>query len=534
MRKIVAWWTGMSRRGAVVTSLVLALICVTTGVAGRQIAVADPAQPVGRPVDAATAQTISLAALSCPALSGPRLAAQLMANSGFEPAAAGGVAAMPAAAFGTWAPWPRAEARDLTASVHALAHHMCDLVGQARVAGIEGDRWRVALAAYHSGIDAVRAAGGVPARATEYVRRVAGYVPWYADQTVFGGTRAPATQGVAPVGNAPGQLTRSPIAVPAEHLPAVRAAGSICKQVTPAQVAAQLMTASAFDPNLRSADGRMGIAQFRADLWSTYAPAGSSPWEPQAAIATLGRTMCALVKTFTPMGGASHRHALAAFRVGPDAVRAAGGVPPVPAAVEFADRTTALTDFYSALGRTAPTASPSPSPSPTPKATPSPTPERTPAPARPSPTPTPSRAAPTTYKFINGHSQKAMTVPGGSKAANEILVQQSASGDAGQRWLLVGDRDGTVRIKSAYNGLVLSPLDGSTKPYAFVAQVPDTSTPATRWRLKPAGNGQYHLQNVGSGLLLALQYMVTTDGMRLFQHADNGTADHLWRLTPVR
>jgi len=35
-----------------------------------------------------------------------------------------------------------------------------------------------------------------------------------------------------------------------------------------------------------------------------------------------------------------------------------------------------------------------------------------------------------------------------------------------------------------------------------------------------------------SGLLLALQYMVDDD-MRVLQHDDNGTADHLWQIKPV-
>ncbi|MDQ7905726.1 RICIN domain-containing protein [Phytohabitans sp. ZYX-F-186] len=518
-RALVAWWKGMSRRGAAVTSLVLALVCVLTGVAGRELALADPARTAGRPIDAAMAQTLSLAALSCPALSGPRLAGQVMANSGFEPGAAG-VAALPAETFKTWAPWPRAEPRDTAASVHALAHHMCDLVGQVRQAGVGGDRWRAALAAYRSGTDAVKAAAGVPAGAARYVDLVAGYTAWYADQAVFGGAAVASAAAPAP-----------PEAVPAQYLPAVRAAGSVCAPVTPARIAAQLMAASGFDPNLRSADGAMGIAQFRTDAWAEYAPPAGSPWDPVAAVGVLGYAMCDLVATFAPMGGDSYRYALAAFRLGADAVRAAGGVPPVPPAVAFVDRATALVDFYAGVGRAAPAASPSPSP--TPSASPR-SPKPTAPPARPSRTSSPSPAGPTRYKLLNVHSGKAMTVPNRSKSPNEIIVQQPDNGDPGQRWLLVKERDGTVRVKSAYNGMVLSPLDGSTEPYAFVAQVPDASSPATRWRLEDIGGGLYQFHNTGSGLLLALQYMVDTDGTRLFQHPDNGTVDHLWRLVPVR
>ncbi|MFV2100527.1 RICIN domain-containing protein [Micromonospora sp. LOL_024] len=525
----------MSRRGATVISLVLALVCLVTGVVGHRIAVADPVREPSRPVDVETAQTISLAALSCPALNGPRLAAQLMANSGMAVDRADGVAAMPAATFEKWAPWPGAVAQDTTASVYALAHHMCDLVGEVRVAGVDGDQWRAALAAYHSGIDAVRTAGEVPDPAQDYVSQVAAHTVWYADQAVFGGpngSAVPATvtaRGVA----APG--SGSPVPVPAEYVPTVGKAGAVCPQVTPARVAAQLMASSGFNPNVRSAD-RMGIAQFRAQLWSEYGPAGNSPWDPHSAIAVLGRTMCALVKTLAPLGGDSYRHALAAFQVGAEAVRAAGGMPPVPSVADFVDRTVSLNESYSSLS-VVPSASTSPSPV---RATPSPSPQRSTASPRPSPSvtrtpsPGPTPSAPTQYRLVNVHSKKAMTVPNGSKAPNQILVQQPDRGGADQRWLLVRDRNGHVRIKSVLNNLVLSPLGGSKEPYAFAAQVPDASTAATRWRLDDIGGGLFEILNEGSGLLLALQFMVDTDGTRLFQHPDNGTVDHLWRLVPVK
>ncbi|WP_432990749.1 RICIN domain-containing protein [Dactylosporangium sp. CA-233914] len=537
---LVARWRGMSRRGAAVTSAVLALVCVLAGLAWHEIAVADDNRPVGRPVDEVTAQTISLAALSCPALSGSRLAAQLMANSGLDPDAAnpdgGGIASMPPAVFRSWVPWPQAEARDATAGIYALAHYMCDLVGQIRLTGIAGDRWQAALAAYHSGTAAVKAAAGVPADAKSYVDLVTGYAAWYADLAVFGGTSAPSgpSPSTTEVPNAsvpPGRtVSDSPVAVPVLYAAAVRSAGSVCAQITPARVAAQLMASSGFDPNRRSADGAMGIAQFRVELWSRYAPKTSSPWDPAAAISMLGTVMCDLVKTVAPMGGDSYQHALAAFRVGVDMVRAAGGLPPVPAVKEFVSRTTALADFYAVVGSMASTSSTSPSLT----ASSSPTPAKTTAAPKLSSSPSPSPTGPTRYKFVHVRTGKVMTVPNRSPAAGEILVQQTDTGGTDQQWLLIRDADGMIRIKSAFNGLVLSPLNGSVDLYALVAQVPDASAAATRWRLNDVGEGKYQVQNSNSGLLLALQYMVDTDGTKLFQHPDTGNDDPLWRLIPVR
>ncbi|WP_432990790.1 serine/threonine protein kinase [Dactylosporangium sp. CA-233914] len=149
-------------------------------------------------------------------------------------------------------------------------------------------------------------------------------------------------------------------------------------------------------------------------------------------------------------------------------------------------------------------------------------------------TSSPSPSGPTRYKFVHVRTGKVMTVPSRSRAANDILVQQADSGGVDQRWLLVRDADGMVRIRSVFNGLVVSPLGGSVDPYALVAQVPDVSAAATRWRLKDVGGGKYQVQNSNSGLLLALQYMVDTDGTRLFQHPDTGNDDPLWRLIPAR
>src|SRR5207237_245043 len=70
-----------SRMAIAALSTVLALACGTTALIGYDLANADDAI-AGKEVDAVTAQTIMLAALSCPALTGPDLAGQLMANSG--------------------------------------------------------------------------------------------------------------------------------------------------------------------------------------------------------------------------------------------------------------------------------------------------------------------------------------------------------------------------------------------------------------------------------------------------------------------
>jgi len=527
----------MSRTASAATVGGLALVCAAAALFGYDTVALGSGAPAGTPINAATAQTLSLAALSCPMLSGPRLAGQAMANSGFALDAAGavdagGVSGLSPAVFSSWAPWPKADARDDTADVYALAHYMCDLSGRLRQSGVDGNAWSLALAAYESGVPAVTKAAGVPAAAQDYVDRAGGYATWYAAQDVFTGVTASPSAGVSKQGSAAlAAETDATAQVPAAYAADVTAAGSICASVTPARVAAELAAASGFDPNHRSDDGAMGIAGFDSDLWNQYAPAGASPWDPDQAVPALGKALCALVQTFEPMGGDEYANALAAFRVGPTAVRQAGGVPAIPAVSAFVTQATGLVSAYSSMAPPETTPSPSPTPTPTPSRS-----------ASPSPTPSPSRTTATSpatattkppikYKIVNGYSHKVLSTA--DTTVGSVLVQEPDNGTAAEQFLLEADADGSVRIKNAADGLVLSPQNGSTADFAFVTQVADTSTKATRWMLISAGGDSVQIKNVGSGLLLALQLMVNDDGLRVFQHDDNGTADHLWQIVPV-
>nr|BFE59537.1 hypothetical protein GCM10020063_040630 [Dactylosporangium thailandense] len=542
-RRLTFWWTGMSRRTSAVVCALLTLAIVAAGLVGYAVTAVGSNTLQGTAIDDATARTVSLAALSCPQLSGPKLAGQLLANAGLAadgtaPSRPGDApAGLTGGAFERWKPWPNANPRDRSATVYALAHFMCDLAGQVRLTGLAGDQWRLALAAYHSGLPAVGSARGIPEAAKGYVGTVEGYTAWYARQSAFGGSeRPPSPSTSARLGVPP--AAGSPAAVPDKYLAAIGAAGSVCPQVTPARIAAQLMAASGFDPNHRSADGAMGIAGFRNDVWSYYGPPSGSPWDPELAVWVLGTAMCDLLGTFTRVGGDPYDSALAAFRTGTTAVRQAGGVPRVPGVADFVSRVDGFADFYHTVGAFGP---PSPMPSTAPP-TPSPSPVATtgrPPASRATPTPTPTsmptvtKPAPTRYKIINVLSGKVVAVAGSSRKEGDVVVQAADGTDASRLWILIADTGGTVRIRSVFNGFDLSPQNASTSEFAFITQVRDTSTPATRWQLVDTGGGVYKVKNAGSGFLLALQRMVTTDGTKLFQHHDNGTADHLWRIVPA-
>lgn len=418
-----------------VAALCLVLALGSAGVAGLasfQVAAADNAIE-GRPVDATTTQTIMIAALSCPALTGPRLAAALMANSGMDASSSTGVAGLAPAVFAKWAPWSKASATDPTAGIYALAHYLCALSGEVRQAGVKGDPWNTALAAYHSGVDAVSKAGGVPPDARTYVDTVAGYAVWYARQDGF-------TAGVAPSGSAQSLGVRA-AAVPDADLAAIRAAGSICAEVTPPMVAAQVMASSGFDPNLRAATQAMGIAQFLPDLWGEYASSpNSSPWDPATAIGTLGRTMCDLTHQLSMIDPKPYQLALAAFRIGPTPIRQAGGIPHIPLVQQFVDQVVSDTAVYAKDTRLAavapatshPSAPASPSPSPSPAVSP------TVAPTTHAPTTTPSRTGP-----IKGVQSLCVDIPSGNTTNGTQLQIWNCNGYAPQQWTV--GADGTIR-----------------------------------------------------------------------------------------
>ncbi|WP_433389179.1 RICIN domain-containing protein [Micromonospora sp. KLBMP9576] len=306
---------GMLRlRRPVVLGVALALV-VLLGV-GAFVArqAANAAEPLaGNRVTASDVRILVSAAASCPALTPARLAGQVMVASNFrdEPVdgmrtgGATGVAALTPEQWRRYAPWPGADPTDREAAVTALAHGMCQLVGQARTLKIDEDPWRVALAAHRLGVDQVIAAGGIPAGAREYVDTADRYAAWYALQPAFGG--APASPAPAAVAPAAGAV----VPVPEAYLAAVAAAGKVCPEMPPARIAAQIMATSAFDPNKLGPAGEQGIAQFLPRVWTTTGKSAAkrSPWDPSVAIPALGRTMCTLVEK----SGGQYAAALATF-----------------------------------------------------------------------------------------------------------------------------------------------------------------------------------------------------------------------------
>ncbi|WP_432838016.1 discoidin domain-containing protein [Dactylosporangium sp. CA-092794] len=216
-RRVIAWG--------------LPAVCVAGIIVGLRAASAQGGHP-GRVPAAASIAEINAAALSCPALTPARLAGQIMVNSRFDAGARNadggeGIAGLTPAVWTRWAPWPDANRGDQAANTTALAHAMCDLVGNLRLAGVGGDPWRTALAAYNTSFDTVRATGTIPDSARSYVDEVADYAEWYASLPGLNGS-APSPSVLAVAASAPPSAAGSaePSSAPPSAGPSSRGAAS--------------------------------------------------------------------------------------------------------------------------------------------------------------------------------------------------------------------------------------------------------------------------------------------------------------------
>lgn len=161
---------------------------------------------------------IGRAAGACPTLTVARLAGQIMANSGFDPAmhadgGRSGIAGLTDETWQRWTPSATADRADPDANIIALAHQMCDLVGQLRLADLPGEPWHLALAAHHASLAGVVDANGVPGTSAAYVDRVVQYADryagWYTEKPTDG--PAPGDGGHTASGSAGGPSASRPV-----------------------------------------------------------------------------------------------------------------------------------------------------------------------------------------------------------------------------------------------------------------------------------------------------------------------------------
>ena len=154
----------------------------------------------------------------------------------------------------------------------------------------------------------------------------------------------------------------SAAAVPDPALaPWVIRAGSLCAAVPASVIAAQVQVASGWNAEQPSSTGAQGIAQLPPATWARDgqdddANRQPSPLDGPDALMALGRADCALAgaeaRTAARDGTPLASLVLAAYEAGPEAVAAAGGLPPVPEVTGYVNEVEALaaTDVAAAPG----------------------------------------------------------------------------------------------------------------------------------------------------------------------------------------
>lgn len=127
--------------------------------------------------------------------------------------------------------------------------------------------------------------------------------------------------------------------VPQEYVAHVLKAGSICPEVTPPIIAAQLRQESGFNPTASSPAGAQGIAQFMPGTWASAGKDGDGDgiadvFNPADAILSQGHYMCGQVTAIKGLiaggrvSGDTLELALAAYNAGLGNVVVYGGIPP--------------------------------------------------------------------------------------------------------------------------------------------------------------------------------------------------------------
>ncbi|MDQ0366534.1 lectin-like domain-containing protein [Catenuloplanes indicus] len=196
------------------------------GRAGAPLAEDASATPEAKPLPEEYVRLVAAAGTRCPEISAATVAAQLMAGSGFDPNHLGAAGREGIAQFRSdvWERYgPRGSVWDPAIAIPAVGTALCILT--AELSGVEGDPYMLALAAFNSGPDTVRRAGGIPDAVTRaHLQKVTDYTSFYGLDTRIGGK--PAAAGPSASASAPASPGPSGSASPGASGSASPSAGS--------------------------------------------------------------------------------------------------------------------------------------------------------------------------------------------------------------------------------------------------------------------------------------------------------------------
>ncbi len=149
-----------------------------------------------------------------------------------------------------------------------------------------------------------------------------------------------------------GALDGSRVPQPA-WAPWIEKAGSLCPEVPPPIIAAQIEAESNWNPQATSSAGAQGLTQFMPGTWASYGKDvngnGVSVFDPPDAIMAQGHYMCDLVSQIkaSKIPGDVTALALAGYNAGFGNVLNYGGIPPFSETQKYVPKILGLTTRYS-------------------------------------------------------------------------------------------------------------------------------------------------------------------------------------------
>ena len=135
------------------------------------------------------------------------------------------------------------------------------------------------------------------------------------------------------------------------------------------------------------------------------------------------------------------------------------------------------------------------------------------------------------YQIRNVNSGKVADVKGESKDSGANVHQWEDWDDPGNQQFAFEDQgNGRYRITAQHSGLVLT-ADGGQ--YGNLIQDEWNGSDAQLWTLEEVADGEYRIDNVGTGQTLDVAWASTENGANICLYHWHGGDNQRWQLTSV-
>ncbi len=137
----------------------------------------------------------------------------------------------------------------------------------------------------------------------------------------------------------------------------------------------------------------------------------------------------------------------------------------------------------------------------------------------------------TYYEVVARHSGKCLDVFDASTSAGANVIQWPCIGDFNQQWLIIPIGDGYYKFIARHSNKVLS-IPGGTANGAPAVQSTENGTATQQWSFVDAGGGYLRIMSRPSGKALEVNGGSSVDGTQVQQWDYFGLAHQQWLLRP--